>query len=290
MPRGKRTAIPQPPTPLVRTRRAGTKKRRVDQQVDPAPNPNRTMPPLDPPQQAEDGSTTNSDVTFQDLPGEHNFPGISFPRNVQQIDREIAFSSPFNSTPNEGSAPTIITHDVNPQQFLLAADCLGLLIPQITRDRIHNSEYIDLGLLLKGVNGEPDNQAVGLMGVNSQGQLEMFRKKTQSIQNIDNWTTAFITFTSIYLERYPEKAQQMLKYMSNIRLAAKRASGFGWRFYDEQFRLRLARFPDTPWSSINQDLWLTCVVSTAQSVALPTTRVQATETPGSTATMTSTFP
>jgi hypothetical protein len=44
--------------------------------------------------------------------------------------------------------------------------------------------------------------------------------------------------------------------MFNVRLAASRGSGTGWAAYDEQYRLRKARYPHTPWGDIDMELWL----------------------------------
>jgi hypothetical protein len=49
----------------------------------------------------------------------------------------------------------------------------------------------------------------------------------------------------VMLEKWPNKGQEYLKYMFNARLAASRGSGTGWAAYDEQYRLRKARYPHT---------------------------------------------
>ena len=55
------------------------------------------------------------------------------------------------------------------------------------------------------------------------------------------WTDAFLIDTSICLTIYVSRFQELLKYMQTIRLGAKRNAGFGWKLYDEQFRLRKAQ-------------------------------------------------
>jgi hypothetical protein len=47
----------------------------------------------------------------------------------------------------------------------------------------------------------------------------------------------------VMLEKWPNKGQEYLKYMFNVRLATSRGSGTGWAAYDEQYRLRKARYP-----------------------------------------------
>jgi len=49
--------------------------------------------------------------------------------------------------------------------------------------------------------------------------------------------------------------------MCNIRIAAKRCSqyNFGWKQFDEQFRLKLAQSPTSSWANIDLELWLLCI-------------------------------
>lgn len=44
------------------------------------------------------------------------------------------------------------------------------------------------------------------------------------------------------LEKYRARAQEFIKYMRDIRMAADRSSN-GWFIYDEQFRIRKASDP-----------------------------------------------
>ena len=59
---------------------------------------------------------------------------------------------------------------------------------------------------------------------------------------------------SIYLEKYRTRAQELLKYMRDIRLAASRSNG--WFKYDEQFRLRMSADIHASSASINTEFWL----------------------------------
>jgi hypothetical protein len=47
-------------------------------------------------------------------------------------------------------------------------------------------------------------------------------------------------FMGVMLEKWPNKGQEYLKYMFNVRLAASRGSGTGWAAYDEQYVAFLA--------------------------------------------------
>lgn len=56
------------------------------------------------------------------------------------------------------------------------------------------------------------------------------------------------------LEKVRTKAQEMLKYMRDIRLAAARSQS--WFQYEEQYRLRKTNYPESSWGVISQEFWL----------------------------------
>ncbi len=68
---------------------------------------------------------------------------------------------------------------------------------------------------------------------------------------------------SIFLTKHADRAAELLKYAEKIRLAAIQFSGFGWRAYDEQFRLRRAADPTSSWGQMDVELWVT-VATAAQ--------------------------
>jgi hypothetical protein len=91
-----------------------------------------------------------------------------------------------------------------------------------------------MSLILKsGKDLVYDSQLNGELAVKG-GQLTVLQQKHNQIKNIHTWTSAFINFMSIMLEKWPGKAQVYLKYMHVIRLAASRVSNLGWVSYDEQ--------------------------------------------------------
>ena len=75
------------------------------------------------------------------------------------------------------------------------------------------------------------------------GQLTVVQQKKSPINNIHVWTSAFIIYMGVMLEKWPNKGHEYLKYMYNVRLAAERGFGTGWVTYDEQFRLRKSPSP-----------------------------------------------
>lgn len=67
--------------------------------------------------------------------------------------------------------------------------------------------------------------------------------------------------TSIMLEKYRVRAQEFLKYMRDVRMAASRSPG--WFRYDEQYRLRKQANHQSSWGIINPELWLLHVTNDA---------------------------
>lgn len=138
---------------------------------------------------------------------------------------------------------------------------IGFHVPSAVRQKIIDGQYVELGTLLD-IHSPPVNESrrleVGPMG-------ELMVKPPQSVKvinSIENWTDAFIVYSSIFLSGHPERSQELLKYMSNIRTAASRHSGLGWKHYDQQFRLRLADDPaGISFANIDSELWLMYVGS-----------------------------
>jgi hypothetical protein len=56
-------------------------------------------------------------------------------------------------------------------------------------------------------------------------------------------------------------------------LGASRGSGTGWVAYDDQYRLRKARYPHTPWGNIDMELWLLHVSTPAKYAHFDDTNV-----------------
>ena len=104
-------------------------------------------------------------------------------------------------------------------------------------------EYIHFGVLLKSAKGLASDSMLDGDLVLKGGTITVFNKHSDSINNIHNWTTAFIMYMDILLEKWPSKAKEDLKYMRNIRLASSRSSNNGWVIYDEQLRSKKLRYP-----------------------------------------------
>ena len=127
-------------------------------------------------------------------------------------------------------------------------------ISQATREKIQRSEYIDLSLLLSNNNVQRQD-IKKLVIVNGELSIKSGNLRTK-INNIERWTSAIIIFISIYCSAHENRVQELLKYMSDVRLGAQRSSSFGWKPYDEQCRLRKACNPMNSWDIVDVELWL----------------------------------
>ncbi|XP_061188703.1 uncharacterized protein LOC133196870 [Saccostrea echinata] len=128
---------------------------------------------------------------------------------------------------------------------------LGYHVDNSTKQKIANGEYINLALLLVR---DPSKLQVSTLSMDAQGQIIAQPKNTNKITSIDKWTDAFLIFASIYLTAHPNKTQQLLKYLHDVRLGAEKSQG--WVTYDEQYRLRMAINPNGNWGVIDNELWL----------------------------------
>lgn len=154
------------------------------------------------------------------------------------------------------TSTNISAHDSHntPQLERSANDDISLNVAQAIKEKIVKGEYVDLStLLVNSTDINAQKQNISFI----QGQLTLeSAKKTKQITSIEIWTDAFIIFTSIYCSVHTSKFQELLKYMNSVRLAAKRCSGNGWLYYDQQFRLKKGQDPTSSWALIDSELWL----------------------------------
>ena len=100
---------------------------------------------------------------------------------------------------------------------------------------IWTGQYINLSLLLK--KGGYSNALTLVIG--ESGQIELKQKSARTVQNIGEWTDAFIIFAAILTKKNPEVAVELFQYMALIREAEARSQyTYAWRQYDENFRMR----------------------------------------------------
>ncbi|XP_041480533.1 uncharacterized protein LOC121428024, partial [Lytechinus variegatus] len=170
---------------------------------------------------------------------------------------------------SEPQAPRLSAVLGAPEPFISACDPLGVEVAISLKEKIWASEYIDLGVLLKHNNARDEFGALSVgdttlslcqsgsgLGLQLQPQ-----SKAKKIMSVEQWTSVFLVFASIYAEKHIERSRELMKYMDLIRHAARAFAGYGWRDYDTQFRSKQARLPGRSWASVDAELWLMLVAS-----------------------------
>ena len=130
-------------------------------------------------------------------------------------------------------------------------------VPASYVKEMESGEFFELSKLLpKNLSTFDDGEPLTLTMENSIVNVSKKAKSSTSITDIEQWTTAFSTYMSIFIRKYPLRSQELLQYMSIIRYAAQFHKGIGWCFYDFKFRQRASLDKSLISSEINQQLWL----------------------------------
>lgn len=145
-----------------------------------------------------------------------------------------------------------------PYQQTSASDGIASHVPIKLKLKIWEGEFIDMSLLLKSATELEDFDSQGEVQFKN-GRLCIVKRKQNSQLSIEKWTSAFMIYMSIMFEHNPALAQQMLKYLRDIRIAASRSHH--WYKYDEQFRLRKVSNPAMSWGDIHNEFWLLYVTN-----------------------------
>ena len=138
---------------------------------------------------------------------------------------------------------------------------IGADLPASVISKIINSEFVDFAILLDKTSLDRECNGGRLFSVEKGNVVWLENRAKPAIEDIEEWTDAFLVFSSIYLSAHPSKATELLKYASIVRDAAARFYGWGWRIYDVQFRHRQQRAPNRSWAIVDGEMWLVQVGS-----------------------------
>ena len=176
---------------------------------------------------------TTSDNTTVSYSGVNTPGGLPFqsglkssghtPQNVQQ-QGTFTNNTPVDSHVQISSTPNYTTSVFDPKSEHIS--------PKI-KEKIWAGEYADLSLLLKSAKDLfSEFHLTGNLQING-GQISVVQQKQSLITNIHVWTSAFMVFMDVLLQKWPNHGQELLNHMHTIRLASSRGSGLGWVSYDE---------------------------------------------------------
>ncbi len=183
-----------------------------------------------------------------------------------------AMSSSATNAGNIGS--NLLTNPMfNDAPFQLSSVCepLAANVSQSMKVKIINSEYVDFGQLLDFEERSTEEPRDMKLVVDENGTfIWKPNKPKKQITSIFGWTSAFLIFSSIFLQAHPHRAQELLKYAQIVRTAAARFGGFnsnrmGWYAYDKQWRLRQACHPQRSWGVLDNELWSMYVATPVQN-------------------------
>ena len=178
----------------------------------------------------------------------------SFSQEPQEIRPTFGLPEDLGNFENSDFSLESNMSDFIPVPEVSCFDNVGQCIPLKLKQKIWGGQFIDLSLLLKSAKDIHDSLG-GQGEIKIQdGKVCIVKSNSGSYLTIEKWTNAFMIYTSVMLEKYRSRAQEFLKYMRDIRLAASRSQG--WFKYDEQYRLRKANNPESSWGIINQEFWL----------------------------------
>lgn len=177
-------------------------------------------------------------------------------QNDNQLEAEVEITQQGDNTAVSSSVDSMIKgitgtasldHTVMPGTAAQLPQPLGLHVDTNVKSKIWTNQYIDLSLLLS----RRASQTYNIQMQNN--QLTMVPKQKTFALNMDQWNRAFTIYMSIYVERHPEQATNMLQYMGNIQEMANEAGETTAKYYDSQFR-RWRETSQLPWNIINQSL------------------------------------
>lgn len=198
---------------------------------------------------AIEGSARSKDADSLVNPVSQSVPGPSCSGEITHLDKGDS-TNLINLYFNLGS------HNDLPSELPSVHSALGLNVNESTRAKITSGLYVDLSSILESNTFTEGNDSKLAVSHTGELVLKPFTSKRQ-INDIESWTDAILIYSSIYLSAHPDKIQDMLKYIHTIRTAASRHGSTGWKNYDQQFRLRLARDPlSLSYGKIDYELWL----------------------------------
>lgn len=247
---------------------AGANKRKGTTARAPGKRPRRT------PQRYAESETTRARVTVPATVTVGVSPTVDFPDDLGPTSEAISGNdaSGKSSVIESDSEGGIITES-HTNEMTSVFDDIEIHVPLKLKEKIWEGKFIDLGILNKSSHDiDREFEGEGEL-IYRDGKLSMQKKfKEQTKLTINSWTSAFLIYVSVMLKKYPGKAQGLLKYMRDIRLLSSRS--LQWWVYDEQFRYKKARYPDSSWGIIDQELWIMSALPARDSKAVPSTSTQ----------------
>lgn len=121
------------------------------------------------------------------------------------------------------------------QGYSFVSSSLSVGVPPKLKRKILKGEYINLADLLSP-SDQSESPSLQLKEDKGKSFRIIASPKQKEVQNIDQWTDAFLIFSTILMEREPSQGIGLMRYMKSIRDMARKSQAGAWRDYDEKFR------------------------------------------------------
>ncbi|CAG2205846.1 unnamed protein product [Mytilus edulis] len=175
---------------------------------------------------------------------------------VAEVPEENTDISSGNESEEDARAFPSLRHEIannsidfTPSQESSVHDTVGEHVSFKIKEKIWEGKFIELHSLLR-TQKEMEEVDEGDLKL-KRGKICIEKRSSGVYLSINEWTSAFMIFMSVYIENYCTRQQELLKYMRDIRLAATRSEN--WATYDEQFRLKVEKNPNLSWGNIHDD-------------------------------------
>ena len=164
--------------------------------------------------------------------------------------RQEGLSGDQNDQSLQDVLQTLLAQDTTQEQSLAgmsSISCdempLDIMIPEKIKDKIRNSEYVDLAQILFP---NKDRQTIQIQNAPGHSSLRVLPTNTRKLWTIEQWTRAMHIYGSIYLAAKPNEVPAFFKYLEFIRNLARSANFLTVMNYDELFR-RTREKNNRPW-------------------------------------------
>ena len=184
-----------------------------------------------------------------------NQNSVAFSTTPQRDTNPTGATDPPRHTTSPGDPNPLYDNTESPQ--LPSFPIPNQDIPAPYLKDIQSGEFFDLSKLLPKNLGMFDEDNLTLTLDNSAVKVTKRKSSLSQITEIEQWTTVFTTYMSVFTHKYPSRAQEFLQYSSLIRYTARVYKGLGWAIYDHKFQQKASLDKSLVWLQIDQNLWLT---------------------------------
>lgn len=145
---------------------------------------------------------------------------------------------------------------------------LGVGLPALQKklvDKIEAGEYVDFNELppAKGKGRLPSQALEGQVLVVQAADLVQSRR---IIPDLATWMQCCGLLTAVVTRKKPEKAAELIAYMSLIAKASQKYKWPSWVIYDQNFRMEVAGDATQSWAKVEPGLYAQCFTGQARSI------------------------